>query len=138
MRGGVIFDNSIKGGNRDVVYSPGAIDSASCLIVRSACKGHLRKNRQGSAMGSLTGCLRGTFSGNKGMVVPSFTIKEARRVLCTVHRVGRGKLIGKRGNFPMCMSDPLTDRTASVFVRYGPMYFSRRALGLMGRNGGPL
>lgn len=113
------------------------VQRTSCIIVRSACKSHDRK-RHPRCPTVLTRVVREAFSENNDLIVPSFTMNHARRVLCFVQRVGRRKLIRNRSNFAMCMSDPLTGRTAAVFDRGTCAYCSRRTVSLLGGNVGPL
>lgn len=132
-----MFSKSVKGAYRPLVGSPRCLRRTSCMIVRSACNSHDRK-RGPSCIGLLSRVVRRAFSEKKGLIVPSFTIKHARRVLCFVERVGTSKLICKRSKFGMCISDPLTGRTAAVFSRRRCSYFSRRTVRLVGGKVGPV
>lgn len=133
-----MFSKSVKGLSRPVVGSPTCARDTSCVIVRSACNGQLRARRGPSCLKSFAEVLGRAFSGKKGIIVPSFTINEARRLLCFVHRVGRGRLLGRCRGFRMCLSDPLTVRTAGVFAGGVERYFSRSTLTLIGTKVGPL
>lgn len=133
---GVIFSNSVNGASRPVVHSPRCVASTACIVARDACNSHDR-NRELSCVSRLIPVLSHAFTHNNGMIVPSFTINEARRLLCFVERVGRRHVLGGCGSFPMCISDPLTIRTAGIFYS-DCSSFSSRTTSLVRGNVGPV